>query len=70
MQTELERNIDRSRDTGKYCPGSNQSDFRISGPRHRILHGHVLKILRRVLFIVGAGVTMTPKFKSVDAVPN
>ena len=24
--------------TGKYCPGNNLSDFRISGPKHRISH--------------------------------
>ena len=28
--------------TGKYCPRNGQSDFRISGLRHRISHGHTI----------------------------
>ena len=29
--------------TGKYCSGNNQSDFRISGPRRPISYGHIIE---------------------------
>ena len=36
--------------TGKYCLGNNQSYFKISGPRRRISHGHMIDILSPYVF--------------------
>ena len=60
---------DGSLNTGKYCPSNIHSDFRISGPRPRISHGHIPGSYDNVQNVMGLEYDSQPE-SHADSLPR